>query len=146
MDSWTDPFSLLITHYASWVLHFSGLDSSEAIWSILNLASHWLVCQHRLDFNCLLKCDRVCCAAHSNPAEIWRRGGSGAHQIWAGIVNSACVDWHTNQPRTEPRARVCGEKRCLCLQIWCLHFVLTLSHLFIYRSVNTGNSVICSWI
>ena len=50
------------------------LDSIETIRSVLNAASHWaplwLVCQHRLDLNCLLKCDSVCCAVHSNPTEI----------------------------------------------------------------------------
>lgn len=52
----------------------SCLDSAETIRSVLNAASHraplWLVCQHRLDFNRLLKCDSVYRAAHSNPTRI----------------------------------------------------------------------------
>lgn len=52
----------------------SCLDSAETIRSVLNAASHraplWLVCQHRLGFNRLLKCDSVYRAAHSNPTRI----------------------------------------------------------------------------
>ncbi len=32
-----------------------------------------------------------------DPMNRWEQ----AHQIWAGSVNPARVDWHTNQPRTE---------------------------------------------
>lgn len=75
--SWSGHSSVLCTHCAPRgfsLMCCCCLDSVETIRSVLNAASHWaplwLVCQHRLDFNCLLKCDSVCCAVHSNPTEI----------------------------------------------------------------------------
>lgn len=103
--SWSGNSSVLCTRSAPCGFIFACgccLDAAETIRSVLNAASHWaphwLVCQHRLDFQCLLKCDFVCCAVHSNPTELW---WIGARQIWVGSVNPARVDWHTNQQRTE---------------------------------------------
>lgn len=62
-----------------------------------------------------------------------------AHQIWAGSVNLVCVDWHTNQWRTEREfVFAWGGKKSLCLQTW---FILFLFYVILYLSLHRKDNV-----
>lgn len=76
-----------------------------------------LVCQHRLDLNCLLKCDFVCFATYLNLIQISWIGEKSSSDLSRQFTSSPC--WLTHQS-AESRVWICicsgrGEGGCLSL-------------------------------